>query len=110
VKEAYYFDTGSSSFKVRHDRHLPCLTAPGRLWRHHPLSSLLDPYDEIAPYARRIPVMSSSLNNSMSGSVDDFFRMRKYDGEIYKAQNPRNLAISQYTSTPEEMKSRTGED
>ena len=40
----------------------------------------------------------------MSGSIDDFFRMRKYDGEIYKAQNPRNLAISQYISSPEEMK------
>jgi hypothetical protein len=30
--------------------------------------------------------------------------MKHYDGEIYKATNPRNLAISQYTSTPEEMK------
>ncbi|MDO5524197.1 MAG: hypothetical protein Q4G48_09170, partial [Bacteroidia bacterium] len=27
-----------------------------------------------------------------------------YNGEIYKASNPRNLAIAQYTSTPEEMK------
>ena len=51
-----------------------------------------------------MPVMSSSLNNSTTGTVDDFFRLRKYDGEIYKAQNPRNLAISQYTSPPEEIK------
>jgi hypothetical protein len=48
--------------------------------------------------------MSSSLNNALSGTIDDFFIMREYDGEIYKSSNPRNLAISQYTSTPEELK------
>lgn len=104
VKEAYYFDTGSSSFKVRPIAICPVLQRRDDYGATPRYPLFWIPYDEIAPYARRIPVMSSSLNNSMSGSVDDFFRMRKYDGEIYKAQNPRNLAISQYTSTPEEMK------
>jgi gliding motility associated protien GldN len=104
VKEIYYFDTGSSAFRIR-----PIAVCPVLLRRdddgvatRYPLFWI--PYDEIAPYARRMPVMNSSLNNSMNGSMDDFFRMRKYDGEIYKAQNPRNLAISQYASTPEEIK------
>ncbi|SFK32633.1 gliding motility protein GldN [Proteiniphilum acetatigenes] len=104
VKEAYYFDTGNSSFRVRPLAICPVLQRRddyGATTRY-PLFWI--PYEEIVPYARRIPVMGSSLNNSMSGSIDDFFRMRKYNGEIYKAQNPRNLAISQYTSTPEEMK------
>lgn len=104
VKEAYYFDTGNSSFRVRPLAICPVLQRRddyGATTRY-PLFWI--PYEEIVPYARRIPVMSSSLNNSMSGSIDDFFRMRKYNGEIYKVQNPRNLAISQYTSTPEEMK------
>lgn len=104
VKEAYYFDTGNSAFRVRPLAICPVLQRrddDGATTRY-PLFWI--PYDNIVPYTRRIQVMGSSLNNSMSGSIDDFFRLRKYDGEIYKAQNPRNLAISQYTSTPEEMK------
>lgn len=104
VKEAYYFDTGNSAFRVRILAICPILQRQddyGATTRY-PLFWI--PYDEIVPYTRRIYIMSSSLNNSISSTVDDFFRMRKYDGEIYKAQNPRNLAISQYTSTPEEMK------
>lgn len=104
VKEAYYFDTANSVFSIRPIAICPVLQRRddyGATTRY-PLFWI--PYDEIAPYAQRMPVMSSSLNNSMGGSIDDFFRMRKYEGEIYKAQNPRNLAISQYTSTPEEMK------
>lgn len=104
VKEAYYFDRATSTFNVRPLAICPVLQRRddyGAATRY-PLFWIS--YDEIAPYARRIPVMGSSLNNSMNGSVDDFFRMRKYNGDIYKAGNPRNLAISQYTSTPEEMK------
>lgn len=104
VKEAYYFDTDNSSFRVKPLAICPVLQRRedyGTITRY-PLFWIQ--YEEIAPYARRLPVMGSSLNNSMSGTIDDFFRMRKYDGEIYKAQNPRNLTISQYTSTPEEMK------
>ncbi|MEA4918585.1 gliding motility protein GldN [Proteiniphilum sp.] len=104
VKEAYYFDTANSSFRVR-----PLAICPVLQRRDDYGSSTRYPlfwvsYDGVAPYARHITVMGSSLNNSMGGSIDDFFRMRKYDGEIYKVQNPRNLSISQYTSTPEEMK------
>lgn len=51
-----------------------------------------------------MPMLASSLNNSLNGTINDFFRQRRYDGEIYKVGNPRNLSISQYTTTPEEMK------
>lgn len=105
VKEAYYFESATSSFKVRplalcpvlhrRDDHATAATRYPLFWV---------PYSELEPHARQMPVMASALNNTMSGTVDDFFRLRKYHGEIYKAQNPRNLAISQYTSTPEEMK------
>lgn len=104
VKEAYYFDTGSSTFRVKPLAICPILQRRDDYGASTRYPLFWISYDEIAPYARRVPVMSSSLNNNMSGTIDDYFRMRKYDGEIYKAQNPRNLTISQYTSTPEEMK------
>lgn len=104
IKEAYYFDTANSTFTVKPLAICPVLQRRddyGTATRY-PLFWIS--YEDVAPYARRVPVMSSSLNNNMSGTIDDYFQMRKYDGEIYKAQNPRNLAISQYASTPEEMK------
>ena len=104
VKEAYYFDTGTSTFNVRPLAICPVLQRRDDYGAGTRYPLFWISYNEIAPYARRIPIMGSSLNNSMNGSVDDFFRMRKYNGDIYKAGNPRNLAISQYTSTPEEMK------
>src|SRR5690606_15115319 len=61
-------------------------------------------YGELEPYSRRMPLMASALNNRTTETVDDFFRKRSYSGEIYKTGSPGNRAISQYTSTPEEMK------
>ncbi len=105
LKEVYYFDSRTSNFMVR-----PLALCPVLLRRddldivatRYPLFWVS--YDKLEPHTRKMPVMGSTLNNSINGTVDDFFRLRKYDGEIYKAQNPRNLAIAQYTSTPEEMK------
>ncbi|MDI9521650.1 MAG: gliding motility protein GldN [Bacteroidota bacterium] len=105
LKEVYYFDARSSNFMVRPLALCPVLVRRDDLDNvatRYPLFWV--PYAELEPHARKMPVMASTLNNSMNGTVDDFFRLRKYDGEIYKAGNPRNLAIAQYTSTPEEMK------
>jgi gliding motility associated protien GldN len=104
LKEVYYFDTPTSSLRVlpiaicpiihRNDNH----EGPIR----YPLFWV--PYTQIAPHAKQMPVMFSSLNSSVRGTIDDFFRTRRYSGEIYKIGNPGNLSISQYTTTPEEMK------
>jgi hypothetical protein len=53
-------------------------------------------YDEIAPLLTQQYVMSSSLNNVMSMTLDDYFKKGHYDGEIYKTVNMRNQAIAQY--------------
>lgn len=105
LKEVYYFETGTSNYGVKTIAVCPIIYRQGDYEANtvrYPLFWI--PYDELRPYALRMPIMTSSLNNTMTGTIDDFFRRNKYDGEIYKITNPRNLAISQYTSTPEEMK------
>lgn len=104
LKEVYYFDTPTSSLRV-----LPVAICP-IIHRHdnyegsirYPLFWV--PYTQISPHAKQMPVMISALNSSVRGTIDDFFRTRRYSGEIYKIGNPGNLSISQYTTTPEEMK------
>lgn len=105
VKEAYYFETVTSNFGIVPLAICPVMQRQGDYdagTTRYPLFWI--PYEEIRPYAMRMPVMTSSINNAMTGTIDDFFRKRNYWGEIYKTMNLRNLAISQYTSTPEEAK------
>lgn len=104
IKEIYYFDTHSSSL-----RKIPLSICPiihrsdnfqGTV--RYPLFWV--PYIQISLYLEQMPVMLSELNNSIRGTMDDFFRTDRYYGEIYKTGNPANLSISQYTTSPEEMK------
>ncbi|MDO5665317.1 MAG: gliding motility protein GldN [Bacteroidia bacterium] len=105
IKEAYFFETGTSNYGLKTVAICPIIHRQGDYeasTTRYPLFWI--PYDEIRPYALRMPIMTSSLNNTMTGTIDDFFRKNNYDGEIYKTTNPRNLAITQYASTPEAMK------
>lgn len=105
LKELYYVDTSTSAFRVTSLAICPVLHRMDDLdaaTTRYPLFWI--PYPALEPYTRRMPMLASSLNNSLNGTIDDFFRQRRYDGEIYKVGNPRNLSISQYTTTPEEMK------
>lgn len=105
LKEVYYFDTATSSLKVLPISLCPILYQIDNYedTTRYPLFWV--PYSEIEQKLRQMPAMSSSINNNMRGSIDDFFRTRRYDGEIYKTGNPGNLSISQYTNSPQEMKS-----
>ena len=56
-------------------------------------------YDEISPYLGQTHVMTSSYNNTSNMSLDDYFVMRQYEGEIYKTSNLRNQPLSEYCET-----------
>lgn len=104
VKEAYYFDSVTSDYKIKTIAICPVLIRQD----DYDANSVRYPlfwisYDDITPYIKSMPIMLSGINNSMTGTVDDFFSKRSYDGEIYKAANPRNLSISQYSATAEEV-------
>ncbi|MBQ0095533.1 MAG: gliding motility protein GldN [Bacteroidaceae bacterium] len=56
-------------------------------------------YDEISPYLGQVQVMTSSYNNTTNMSLDDYFVMRQYDGDIYKTSNLRNETLFDYCET-----------
>lgn len=56
-------------------------------------------YDEISPYLGQTQVMTSSYNNTSNMSLDDYFVMRQYEGDIYKTSNLRNQPLSEYCET-----------
>ncbi|MBP1618390.1 MAG: gliding motility protein GldN [Bacteroidetes bacterium] len=96
VKEAWYFDQSNSVVDVKILAICPVLYRQddfGAVAIPNPLFWL--PYENIRPYAARMPIITSSLNNASTGTVDDFFRKHSFQGEIYKTTNMKNLALAQ---------------
>lgn len=96
VKEAWYFDQTNSVVDVKTLAICPVLYRQddfGATSTPYPLFWL--PYENIRPYAARMPIITSSLNNATTGTVDDFFRKRLFNGEIYKTTNMKNQALVQ---------------
>lgn len=98
VKESHYYDNKTGTFGKRITALCPVLHRTGDEFStqvtKYPMFWLN--YDEIAQLLAQQSVMTSSLNNVSSMSLDDYFTKGAYDGEIYKTVNLRNLAISQY--------------
>ena len=98
VKESHYYDNKTGTFGKRITALCPVLHRTGDEFStqvtKYPMFWLN--YDEIAQLLAQQSVMTSSLNNVSSISLDDYFTKGAYDGEIYKTVNLRNLAIAQY--------------
>ena len=111
VKEAWYFDQSNSVVDVKIVAICPVLfrqtyddidfgigNAQGirepQFWI---------PYENIRPYAAAMPIMTSDLNNIMNRTIDDYFRLRLYDGEIYKTTNMEDKFLKQKYETPEAL-------
>lgn len=62
------------------------------------------PYEDIRPYAARMPIITSDKNNIMDKTIDDFFRLHLFEGEIYKTTNMENKILAEKYRTPETLK------
>lgn len=111
VKEAWYFDQSNSVMDIKIVAICPVLYrdalgdygisfSGGEAIRE---PQFWIPYENIRPYAARMPIMTSDINNALNKTVDDYFRLRLYDGEIYKATNMTNKVLIEMYKTPEEV-------
>ena len=105
VKEAWYFDASNSVVDVKILALCPVIVRQDDFdagSSNYPLFWM--PYENIRPYAARMPIMTSNLNNASTQTIDDYFRKRSFDGEIYKTTNMRNRSLSQMFPTDSLMK------
>lgn len=111
VKEAWYFDQSNSALGVKTVAVCPVLSRQEYLDDdmgatstavNQPLFWI--PYESIRPYAAQMPIMASDLNNVMNKTINDYFQMRLYEGEIYKTTNMENVYLEQKFTTPESLK------
>ena len=97
IKESHYYDQRTGTYGTQVTAICPVLHRSGEFGSDvtkYPMFWLK--YDDISQLLAQQPMMTSSLNNVMSTTLDDYFRKECYEGEIYKTVNMRNLAIAQY--------------
>lgn len=100
VKEAWYFDQSNSVVDVKILALCPVMIRQDDFdaeSTRYPLFWM--PYENIRPYVARMPIMTSNLNNASTQTVDDYFRKRSFEGDIYKTTNMRNRTLAQMFPT-----------
>lgn len=96
IKEVWFFDINNSVVDKKTLAVCPIIFRQddfGAESTRYPMFWL--PYDEIRPYASRMPIMTSSLNNASNQTINDFFIQHEFEGEIYKTTNFRDLSLAQ---------------
>ena len=97
LKESAYYDQANSSFHIKVLALCPVMLREddfGGEATQYPLFWVK--YSDLEPYLNRQTVMTSSLNNAATMSMDDYFTMNKYRGTIYKTTNMLGKTLAQY--------------
>ncbi|GAD06703.1 gliding motility associated protein GldN [Porphyromonas crevioricanis] len=104
IKELWYFNPQNSAYDLKILALCPILSDVGDYGEESNTPLFWIPYENIRPYIARQKAMLSSLNNVHSATLDDFFRMRMYRGDIVMASNLLDRSIAQYCNTPDSIK------
>ncbi|MDH8701448.1 gliding motility associated protein GldN [Dysgonomonadaceae bacterium PH5-43] len=104
IKEGYFFDAATGSFQTKVIALCPILV------RNEDFGTSEDAlfwvtYDDIRPYISREMIMTSNYNNSLTYTIDDYFRKQMYSGDIVKTTNLMGRSLAQEVgSEPEALK------
>ena len=103
IKEAWYFDQNNSVFDVKTLAICPILTIVDDMGQNT-MPMFWIPYENLRPYINTAYIMTSNINNAMTFTLDDYFRRRMFQGDIFKTQNLMNQPLQAYCPTPDSMK------
>ena len=96
LKECAYYDQANSSFHIKVLALCPVMMRDddfGGEATNYPLFWVK--YSDLEPFLNRQTVMTSSLNNAATMSMDDFFTLNMYRGKIYKTNNAQGKTLIQ---------------
>ena len=109
VIERWEFDTRSNQMKTRVEAICPVLHRTDEFGGEaikYPMFWVK--LNDIRPYMAQQYVFTDDDNNLPRYSLDDFFKLNMYSGEIYKTKNLRNLSLMQ--QYPEEDALKQAQD
>ena len=97
IKEKWVFDQRNSGVKCEIEAICPILHRTddfGGEAIKYPMFWVK--YSDIRPYMAQQYILTSSENNVRNYTFDDFFKLRMFEGEIYKTMNLRNMSLMQF--------------
>ena len=103
VKEAWYFDQHNSIYDVKTLAICPIMRLTLASGEEMTQGMFWVKYEDIRPYIQHNPIMTSNINNAMTYTMDDYFRLRMYEGDIIQTENLMNLPLNSLFDTDEEI-------
>ncbi len=104
IIEKWEFDKRSNKMKTRVEAICPVLNRYGDYGGEAKYPMFWVKFDALRPYLAQQYVFISDDNNLAQYSLDDYFNMGMYSGDIYKTKNLRNLSMAQMYPDPDDMK------
>ncbi|MEZ3551549.1 MAG: gliding motility protein GldN [Muribaculaceae bacterium] len=108
IIEKWEFDRRSNRMKTRVEAICPVLNRSDDYGGETRYPMFWVKFDALRPYLAQQYVFLSDDNNLEQYSIDDYFNLGMYDGEIYKTRNLRNLSMAQMF--PDEDDRRRAQD
>lgn len=103
IKEAYFFDENISSIARQVLAICPIITQLSDYGENITIPMFWIKYSDIKPFLSNKYIFLSSLNNISNYTLEDFFELNLYSGEIVKFQNPQNKYIIQLVSSSDSI-------
>lgn len=104
IIEKWEFDRRSNRMKTRVEAICPVLNRYGDFGGDTRYPMFWVKYDQLRPWLAQQYVFLDDDNNLAQYSLDDYFTMGMYQGDIYKTRNLRNLSMTQMYPDPEDLK------
>lgn len=95
IIEKWEFDRRSNRMKTRVEAICPVMTRAGDFGGEAKYPMFWVKFDALRPFLAHQYVFVNDDNNIPQYSLDDYFNLGMYDGEIYKTRNLRNLSMAQ---------------
>ncbi len=95
IIEKWEFDKRANKMKTRVEAICPVLTRTGDFGGETPFPMFWVKFDVLRPWLAQNYVFLNDDNNLPRYSIDDYFNLGMYEGDIYKTQNLRNLSMIQ---------------
>lgn len=104
IVEKWEFDKRTNRMRTRVEAICPVLNRSGDFGGEARYPMFWVKFDAIRPWLAQQYVFLSDDNNLAQYSLDDYFNLGMYDGEIYKTKNLRNMSMAQMYPDPDDLK------
>lgn len=104
ILEKWEFDRRTNQMKTRVEAICPVLNRASDFGGEARYPMFWVKFDQLRPYLAQQYIFLNDNNNLPQYSLDDYFNLGMYDGEIYKTRNLRNLSMNQMFPDPDDLK------